>query len=196
VLDPKALGAQRDRNPYSDDLEGLPYLRFSVGGYELFREWRTGLERRLRSGELHSAMEAHLAKYRKLVPALALILDLADRVVGDQDQMCGPVSLQAVETAIAWAKYLETHAQRAYGCVTASDADTAKAILEKIRTGALKNQFRATDVWRPGWSKLTDRPTVEAGLDMLLDYDWLTMEKVPTGGRTKSVYMLNPKVKW
>jgi putative DNA primase/helicase len=35
------------------------------------------LEKRLR-GDLHPALESHLAKYRKLVPALALICHLVD----------------------------------------------------------------------------------------------------------------------
>jgi hypothetical protein len=98
-----------------------------------------------------------------------------------------------VQTAIAWSVYLETHARRAYGCVTAAAADTAKAILEKIRTGALKKEFRSHDVWRPAWSKLTDRETVDAGLQMLVDYDWVNVEKVATDGRPKTVYRLNPK---
>jgi putative DNA primase/helicase len=170
-------------------------LRFSIDGYDLFRAWHADLEKRLRSGDLHPALESHLAKYRKLVPALALILDLADRVTRPDDQMAGPVGAPAVQMAIAWSKYLESHARRAYGCVTAVAADTAKAILTKIRTGDLKTEFGSRDIWRPGWSKLTDRETVDAGLQMLVDYDWLDAEKVATGGRPQTVYKLNPKAK-
>jgi putative DNA primase/helicase len=93
------------------------------------------------------------------------------------------------------AKYLETHARRAYGCVTAVAADTAKAILAKIRTGALGKEFGSRDVWRPGWSQLSDREVVDAGLQMLVDYDWLDVEKVTTGGRPQTVYKFNPKAK-
>jgi len=194
-LDMKEINARRDVNPYSDQEDGLPYLRFSIEGYDLFQKWRVDLEKRLRSGDLHPALEAHLAKYRKLVPALALILDLADRVAGPVDQMARPVGVPAVQTAIAWSKYLETHARRAYGCVIAVAADTAKAILDKIRTGALQKEFGSRDVWRPAWAKLTDREAVEAGLQMLVDYDWLDIEKVATGGRPQTVYKLNPKAK-
>jgi hypothetical protein len=194
-IDIQAIGATRDRNPYTDQEDGLPYLRFSIEGYDLFRAWLADLEKRLRNGDLHHALEAHLAKYRKLVPALALILDLADRVTGPADQMARQVGAPAVQMAIAWSAYLETHARRAYGCVTAVAADTAKAILAKIRTGDLQKEFRSHDVWRPAWSKLTDRETVEAGLQMLVDYDWLDIEKVATGGRPQTVYKLNPKAK-
>ena len=44
----------------------------------LFHEWRDGFEARIRSGELPEALEGHLAKYRKLVPTLALLNHLAD----------------------------------------------------------------------------------------------------------------------
>jgi putative DNA primase/helicase len=142
---------------------------------------------------LHAALESHLAKYRKLVPALALIIDLADRATRSEDQMAGPVGLSAVKTAIAWARYLEAHAGRAYGCVTAAAADTAKTIIDKIRTGALPGEFGSRDVWRPGWSKLTDREVVDGGLQMLVDYDWLDVEKVATAGRPQTIYRLNPK---
>src|SRR5262249_22899105 len=154
--------AKRDRGSNGDE-EGLPYVRLGYDAYDIFMDWRTGLERRLRCGELHPALEAHLAKYRKLVPGLALISHLADGFTG-------PVRVAAMRRAIAWASYLETHAQRAYGSVTAASADTAKAILAKVRSGHLKSGFRSRDVWRPGWSRLTDREAVNAGLAMLVDY--------------------------
>jgi hypothetical protein len=62
--------------------KALPYLRFNIEAYDIFAEWRSALEARLRSGELHVALEAHLAKYRKLVPGLALIYHLADSFTG------------------------------------------------------------------------------------------------------------------
>ena len=51
----------------SQDAE-IPYLRFRSDAQEVFDEWRAGLEKKIRSGNLHPAFEAHLAKYRSLVP--------------------------------------------------------------------------------------------------------------------------------
>lgn len=60
-------------------VEGAPpYLRLSDDALELFRDWRQKWETDLRSGNLHPALESHFAKYRKLVPSLALICHLAD----------------------------------------------------------------------------------------------------------------------
>jgi putative DNA primase/helicase len=184
-LDWRAAQAKRDRGPSGDE-EGLPYLRFSIDAYDRFVDWRTDLEKRIRGGDLHPALESHLAKYRKLVPGLALVCHLAD---GD----VGPVGTVALERALNWARYVETHARRAYGSITAAEAATAKAILAKLRSGDLKPEFSSRDVWRPGWSKLTDRKTVAAGLKMMVDYDHLREEPVMTGGRPATVYTANPK---
>jgi putative DNA primase/helicase len=184
-LDWRGINAKRDVGPSGDE-EGLPYLRFGIDAYDLYMGWHTDLERRLRSGELHVAVEAHLAKYRKLVPGLSLICHVTDG-------SSGPVGVASVRRAINWARYLETHARRAYGSVTVAAADTAKAVLKKVRSGDLKTEFRSRDVWRPGWSRLTDREAVNAGISLLVDYDWLAQRRVETMGRPATVYMVNPK---
>jgi putative DNA primase/helicase len=127
-LDWRTVGAKRDRGSDGDE-EGLPYLRFNFDAYDRFVDWRTDLEQRIR-GELHPALESHLAKYRKLVPGLALISHLVD-------DGTGPVGMPALERAIAWAKYLETHAHRAYGSVTFAEAATAQAILASLFASAI-----------------------------------------------------------
>src|SRR5215472_2151712 len=99
---------------------------------------------------LSPALEAHLAKYRKLVPALALIDHLAEAGAGG-------VGKEALLRALAMAEYLETHARRLYGATDTIDIIAAEAILAHIRRGALKDGFTARDVHQSGWSKLTDR---------------------------------------
>jgi Protein of unknown function (DUF3987) len=62
------------------------------------------LELRLRQNHEHPAIEAHLAKYRSLIPSLALLIHLAD---GGQN----PVGVEAIERACAWGEYLEPSTQ-------------------------------------------------------------------------------------
>lgn len=181
-IDPASIGALQDT-----DLEGKPdgpaYLRLSPAGLGLFQEWRTDLETRLRSGELHPALESHIAKYRKLVPGLALIIHLADSGIG-------PVTETAILKALAWGEYLETHAKRAYGAISQPDVSTAKAILARIRKGNLPTTFSNWQVWRPGWAQLSGREQVSNGLRLLVDYGWLREERLETGGRPATVYHL------
>jgi putative DNA primase/helicase len=185
-LDWRVIGAKRDFGSTGDE-EGVPYLRLSMEANERFVAWRTQLERRLRLDGMHPALESHLAKYRKLVPGLALIGHLTNDGTGE-------VSDAAVEKALKWATYLETHAARTYASTTIASADAARAIVAKIRSGHLKEQFGSREVWRPQWSLLTDRDTVHAALQLLVDYDWLGVKTVTTGGRSATVYTVNPKV--
>jgi putative DNA primase/helicase len=181
-LDPLAIGADQDTD-FEGQPDGIPYLRFEPAALELFTEWRTALESKLRS-DLHPALESHYAKYRKLIPSLALIIHLADGGTG-------PVSEDATLRALAWGEYLETHAERAYSSVSKAEVSTAKAILRRIKKGDLKPPFTSHAVWRPGWSKLSDRDQVMNGLRMLEDYNHIYMEKVETGGRAKTLYHMN-----
>ena len=168
------------------DFGGLPFLRFDDAAQEAFDGWRKELEARLRGGDLSPALESHLAKFRKLVPALALTSHLAD---GGR----GPVSERAALRALAIAEYAEAHARRCYSAGAQSDAAAAKAILLHIRKGDLKEGFSLRDAMRNDWSNLTNRDQVSAGLDLLVDLHWLASKTIPTGGRPSAVYSINPR---
>jgi putative DNA primase/helicase len=102
-LNPMSVGADPDPD--------APFLHFDCDAQSLFDEWREKLEPRIRSGEEHPVFESHLAKYRSLVPSLALLIHLVDGFIG-------PVSAEATRKALAWACYLESHARRIYSIVT------------------------------------------------------------------------------
>ncbi len=110
TLDPLAIGAKIEP-------DCLPYLRFDPDAQKEagFADWREPFEQRIRSGNDHAAFEAHLAKYRKLVPALALLMHLADH-------SAGAIGAASLSKAMAWAHYLESHARRAYASVTQAEA--------------------------------------------------------------------------
>ncbi len=58
---------------------------------------------------------SHVAKYRSLMPSLALIGHLIDGVAGGPT---GPVSGGAAARAVAWCEYLQGHARRLYASVS------------------------------------------------------------------------------
>jgi hypothetical protein len=166
----------------------IPFVRLDEGAAAEFLDWRAGLERRLRGDELSPALEGHVAKYRKLVPALALIDHLAEGGGGG-------VGREALLRALAMAEYLETHARRLYGATDSIDIIAAEAILVHIRSRALKDGFTARDIQRHEWSRLTDRDHIQRGLDLLIELDHLaemTAGKAGYGGRPKVSYRINP----
>ena len=179
-LTPEAMGAQRD------EYDERPYLRLDATALEIFRDWRTTLETLLRSDTLHPALEAHFAKYRKLVPALALLCHLADGNTG-------AVGEGAILQALSWAEYLETHARRAYASVLRADAKAAHAIVEKIRRGDIPHTFTARDIYNNRWALLAEQSEVREALELLVEYHYLTESKVDTGGRQKHLYHVNPR---
>jgi putative DNA primase/helicase len=84
---------------------------------------------------LSPSLEGHLAKYRKLVPALALITHFAD----SRD---GPVTQTSLLKALAFAEYLESHAHRIYGSSYEGELAAGKAIL--TQGGGRRSLTRST----------------------------------------------------
>lgn len=166
----------------------IPYLRFDEAAQELFSEWRAGFEQRIRSGNDHAAFEAHLAKYRKLVPALALLIHLAD----DGGAAVGETALLK---ALAWAEYLEAHARRAYASVTQAEAESARALLNRIRRGEVPDPFGPRDVYLKHWAFLSKPDETHEAARLLCDLDYLREEIQHTAGRPKALYWINPKAR-
>ena len=147
---------------------GMPIFHFDAGAQEQFREWRKVLEHRLRGRELLPAMEAHLGKYRRLVPALAVLIHVAE-------WRQGPVTTAALTKALSWASYLETHAARAYGSRESAYMDCAHRLLERLQgtRGSLPEAFSARDVRKMGWTSLSAPEEAERACALLKGYGWL-----------------------
>ncbi len=185
-LDRSAAMALRARRGPSDS---VPFFRLSEAAHDDFLNWRSDLERRLRTDRMPAALEAHLAKYRKLVPALALINHLVDN---GHDEISQP----AMRKALAFSKYLETHARRLYGATNEPERAAARAILTKLRAGELHDGFTARDIHQHDWSGLTDHEQVREGLDLLVELHHLAASIVSTfrrGGRPTTTYTANPR---
>lgn len=161
---------------------GMPFLRLDGSAIELFAEWRADLERRLRQQD-GDAAESALAKFRHHVPALALTLHLVDGGIG-------PVRGVAMARALALGEYFESHARRLWSSGQRATVQAARAVLQKIREGALQDLFTARDVYRPQWSGLGDRAVVTDALELLTAHGWLNESTVESGGRPTAVYFL------
>ena len=160
--------------------------RFTPDAQDEFDAWRQTFETVIRSGDLHPAMESHLAKYRKLIPALALVIALAD---GEST-----VSLDSLLRALSWSEYLQSHAVRAYGAGTGLDTDGATALLAKISAGKVADGFKPADVYWKGWANLSTPEAVHAAARMLCDLGHMRLVEVkPSGaGRPSVSYRINP----
>jgi hypothetical protein len=181
-MTPESVGASVDESHPE-----RAFVRLDPAAQDEFSAWWGTLERRLRSDDLHPAMESHLAKYRKLVPALALIHHLASGGYGS-------VSHASLLAACAWSEYLEAHAARVYGAAIDDSANGAKTILQRIKKGDLESPFTVRDVHKKGWAGLSDREAVAAACDRLEAHNYLRLKEVDTGGRPSLVATVNPRI--
>lgn len=180
------------------DAENPKVLRFAEAAQGLFVEWLTALEFRLRAGAIHPALEAHLSKYRSLMPSLAVLFCLAEWA-GDGGEL-EAIPLQSTQQAAAWCDYLESHAHRLYSCITTPQMRAARELARKLETGEVgaAGSFTAREIYGNGWSGLDTPDAVKAAADVLLDAGWIRCESVkpgPGGGRPSTRYIVNPKVR-
>lgn len=166
-------------------------LNFSPEAQTIFNEWWDDLENsKLRNTDDHPALIAHLAKYRSLLPSLALIIHLVDTC----DTEITAVSEMAIIKACGWCDYLESHARRIYHDATNSPLKTAKLILNKIKGGKLSNGFNPREINRKCWTGLTDTAEVKEGIETLIDYGYLLECVIETSGRPAVTYRIHPKI--
>jgi hypothetical protein len=188
----RALDSRRPEDFGATLEEGsLPFLRFGREAQELFDDWLRSHRDRTRAADLEKcpAFEGHLTKYRKLVPALALIFHALAIADGEKP---GPVSAEALDLSFNWADFLELHARKLYHPELRGDATAAHALAEKIKTRAVVDGMGVRDITERDWSSLTRAGYVHAGLDILEAAGWVRRQVEATGGRSKTTVRLHP----
>ncbi len=166
-------------------------VRFTDDAQAIFIQWITELEEKLRGGELHPAIESHLAKYRSLIPSLALIIHIADH----PEKFAENVGIKSLLKACEWGDYLESHAMRLYGLGTHADNDNALLIAKRFNK--LGDSFTRRDIQQKGWTGLKDIKTIQNALDVLVSHNYLKekQEIATTGRPPATVYIINPAVR-
>jgi putative DNA primase/helicase len=167
-------------------------FRFAPDAQELFIAFLTELEGKLRSNELHPALVSHLAKYRSLMPSLALLFELADE--GTET-----VSLRHAQQAAAWCDYLESHARRVYSMIVSPERQAANELGRRLAAGwkRVEGMLTVRDVYQNDWRGLDTCDAVRRALWILEDANWVRptpLESKAGGGRPTELYMINPAV--
>ena len=179
------------------DPENPSRFQFAPDAQKSFVKWLADLEAKVRGNELHPALISHLSKYRKLMPALAVLFELAEWAAGNGS--ANTVSLACAKQAAAWCEYLESHARRVYSCVVTPQLRAARELAEKIRSRRVGADgfFSCRNVYLNGWSGLDTPEAVKLAAEALQDTGWvrsLSIESRPLGGRPSSRFAINPKV--
>lgn len=171
--------------------------RFTPAAQAIFEEWIIPFETELRGDTLHPALVSHLSKYRKLVPALALLCALVD--TPDSGNL---VDEQELLRALAWGEYLRPHAERVYSAAVMPETSGAQALLTKLRTGKLcdadgvmLDSFTPRQIAVKHWAGLGKPEDVRKAAELLTDYGWLARDTPPGVGTGRSPgerFLLHP----
>jgi Protein of unknown function (DUF3987) len=165
--------------------------RFSPEAQERFSAWRKELEQKIRSGHLEPALESHLAKSRSLLPKLALLFHMAED--GKEEE----IPLMEAQRAAQFCAYLESHAQRVYGCMASKPLQLAASLGQKLRRRRLASGFRVCDVYLHGWPGLDTAERARVAIQVLVDAGWVrpsTVRGSGRGGAPNEEYMVNPAI--
>jgi len=171
----------------------MPYVRFDERSQDIFNTWRHVLEKDVRSDELPPAMEAHKAKYRSLLPALALLVEVADCAISGE----APQQVTELSTlrAMGWCEYLEGHARRLYYSAERPEMRSARELLKKLKAGDVSHGAPIRALYRHQWAGLRTREEVDGALEVLGDHGWLRVYKLESGGRPSEVMLLHPELR-
>lgn len=168
---------------FINELPADQVVRFDADGQIVFDRWYTEMLAK-EATEPNHHMESHLVKYHSLLPSLALVFQVVDArgavaVVGED----------AAVRAVAWCRYLETHARRIYGLM---DDPLDGARILSGRLNRLSNPFKLKEIADKGWSGLKSTEKIKHALTELESRNYLAEVSEPTDGRPSIVYHINP----
>lgn len=168
----------------------IPWVRFDRCAQPIFIQWLDDHAKRCKRDGIPEAIESHLDKYKKLVPAVALVLELCD---GCEKRSVGVESLQR---AIRWAQYLESHAMRLYAFAASPERVLASPLLERLMQWKPDVPIRVRSIRQKGWTGLSESKVIESTLETLEDGRWLLSSddgQRKSGGRPTISWLVHPE---
>ncbi len=160
-------------------------LGFSLGAQEDFNRWIVGLMNRIQS--LPDSFASHLSKYRKTLPAYAMLCEIVD---GNHPES---ISLESWHKALRFGSYLESHARRIYQSNLIPERVSAVALGELIVHGELQDGSTVRELIRRGRKELDSPEQVHKALGVLEACGWIRVERTSSGGRPSEVIRVHPK---
>ena len=180
-LTPSSLGIEEEPGT------GRGLLHFEDDAQELFNQFRTKVDHKIRDGRVDPLLASHFAKMPGAIAKIAMLIHLLDGGTG-------LVSLSATEKALRWASYMKGHAERVYALWKVTQAAGMERVVRAVKEGQLSDGFTARDVQRKGWHGLKSNAEVDAALQELEQAGWVRKKATEvTGGRPTVKYEINPR---
>ena len=171
--------------------------KLNTKAQQLFSEWLEDINTRARGNAVPGAFDSHLIKLEKTVASIALMLEIANGGLDNPlENSCAEISVKSLQGALAWAKYLESHARRIYGATPLVGITKAAATIVE-RRAQLPITFSARDIYRFVWSRLKNARETNDALDLLLADGFIRSIKqnsYDTKGRSLQRYIWHPDI--
>jgi len=180
--------AQSMKNIFASAINVSGKARFAEGAQVIFVDWYTNLMKRMPAEE-HAGVEAHLSKYPQLMPALALLIHIAN----NGDKALTSVSKEAALKAVDWCSFLESHARRIYGMSDLVGVDAARKIIDRVIDGRLSNPFKLGSLYKLNITGAKTSEQARKILELLEAYGWARVEQTSTGGRPSTICTIHPR---
>ncbi|MCL4839137.1 MAG: DUF3987 domain-containing protein [Thermoanaerobaculia bacterium] len=178
------VGAQEQRGRFRA-------LRLAPEAGEFFARWLPQVIGASRA-ETSPALAGWLAKAPKLFAGVALVFHVVNVVTGHSKP--GPVPLDTARLAAAWVGFLGEHARKAFGASETPALRAARALLARIRAGAVDDGDTVRELHRAQWRDLTTPEAVTAALTVLSRHGIARVETVkPPVGRPSRVVRIHPE---
>ena len=139
-----------------------------------------------------SSLEAHLSKYRKLMPSLSLIFGIV-RESGKITENFA-VNDSDVEQAISWVEYLERHALKIYSAKSNNGVESIKTFLLRMLSGDIVTDKKLREIQRNGWKNLSTAEQINYVLDFFEEKGWIKVSLVQTSARPTRIIEINPNI--
>lgn len=181
------LGLRDGGNAGQTNRHGSRLLHFDADAQTLFNQWYVLNEQLQRKDSLAPSEQSHFAKYRSMVPALALLFHLLE---GHEGAVCA----ECLTGAIKYTAYLKSHARRVYGAAHGVDCASAHSLAGILMRGKLASGFTVRSVYTKGWRELSEQKKAQQAVDQLVELGWLRERVIQTGGRPTTGYDINPHI--
>ena len=166
---------------------GVQLLHFDKPAQILFNNWYQINEKTLRSGSLEPSEQGHYAKYRSLIPGLALLFHLLNGHTG-------PICEDSLATALQFALYLKSHAKRIYRSVHGLDSAPTRSLAKNLLEHKLTDGFTQRSLLHKGWGNLSIKESVSLAVNALVEHGWLSEHMTESPGRKTMIYKINPRI--
>ncbi len=173
-----------------DSSSSIPFLLFSESAQILADAWRLKLETRLLEGQDSNIFQAHLSKYRSLMPSLALVFTM----LRSSSTKIENVGVEETRMAISWCDFLESHAKKIYEKVINEEKAYAQVLAEKIQEQSVYDGEKIRDIYRRNWRGINTQEKLEKAIKHLTTLGWVRTEVIKALGGRSEVLRINPEL--